>query len=334
MSYSNSIATHLHQFSRQLQLGKIVYRFYYQPKGFLIRCIHKGVLNIVIDSYARQQMERAAYQLPTVASFSIPSFDIHFLTGKKFWDQTCFCAYSMAQHTPVSLRPWIYDDGSLAEKHQTEIKRIFPNAQIITNEEITELINQHLPENKFPYLRERRINYPNIRKLTDVHVGSMGWKLVLDSDMLFFQTPEFLINWLKSPETPCHMVDVETSYGYSQELMESLAQTSIPQKLNVGICGLKSEDIDWEQLEHWCKILIEQQGTHYYQEQALIAMLMANHSCAVAPSEDYIVMPNQQQVISPQAVMHHYVSDSKSLYFRYGWKHVLHSSRFDSLATA
>ena len=73
--------------------------------------------------------------------------------------------------------------------------------------------------------------------------------------------------------------------------------------------------------------MIEQQGTHYYQEQALVAMLMACKPRAVAPAQDYIVMPSQEEVFQPQAVLHHYVSDSKSWYFRYGWKHVFHSDR-------
>jgi len=123
------------------------------------------------------------------------------------------------------------------------------------------------------------------------------------------------------------MVDVETAYGYSETLMSSLALAGIPERLNVGICGLKSDDIDWEQLEHWCKTLIKQQGTHYYQEQALVAMLMAGKTCVVAPTEDYIVMPPLEEVMNPHAVLHHYVANSKSWYFRYGWKHVLQNDR-------
>ena len=121
------------------------------------------------------------------------------------------------------------------------------------------------------------------------------------------------------------MVDVETSYGYSEALMTSLAQAEIPQRLNVGICGLKSDDIDWEQLESWCKQMIEKEGTHYYQEQAITAILMAGKPCAIAPEKEYIVMPQREEVVNPQAVLHHYVADSKSWYFHYGWKHILHS---------
>jgi hypothetical protein len=230
----------------------------------------------------------------------------------------------MSQHThDFELRPVIYDDGSLEKRYQDKILRLFPNAKIILKPEIEEYIDKYLPENKFPYLRERRLNYPNIRKLTDIHVDSQGWKLVLDSDMLFFRSPDILLSWLKSPQQPCHMVDVETSYGYSRNLMTSLAQAEIAERVNVGICGLKSEDIDWEQLEYWCKTMIEQEGTHYFQEQALIAMLMAGKSCTIAPASEYIVMPEKDEVIETNAILHHYVADSKPWYFRYGWRHIV-----------
>ncbi len=314
--------------TKKLHLGKIVYRFYYGPKSFLQKCFQRGALDMALDHQARLQMEAAAYRLPTVRiDASVEPLDIYFLSGKKFWYQTCFCAYSIVQQAEVNLRPVIYDDGTLEEQYAEEIKRIFPHAKIVFLKEIEERLEEYLPTNKFPYLRERRANYPNMRKVTDIHVGSRGWKLVLDSDMLFFQPPTFLLDWLNSPQTPCHMVDVETSYGYSSTLMSSLAQAKIPEKLNVGICGLKSEDIDWEQLEFWCAKMIEKEGTHYYQEQAIVAMLMASKPRAVAAAQNYIVMPNLEEVIEPKAILHHYVADSKPWYFRYGWRHVLLSQK-------
>ena len=318
--------TKIRQLIKQLKLGVLVYKLYYLPKSFIQILTRKGAVNMAVDLQAQIEMEKATYLLPPLQLDQgvTETLDIHFLTGKRFWYQTCFCAYSMSQYIhDFRLRPVIYDDGSLEKQYQDEIVRIFPNAKLILKPEIDEYIDKYLPENKFPYLRERRLNYPNMRKLTDIHVNSQGWKLVLDSDMLFFRTPELLLNWLKCPQNLCHMIDVETSYGYSPDLMTSLAQAEIPERVNVGICGLKSDDIDWEQLEYWCKTMIEKEGTHYFQEQALVAMLMAGKSCTVAPASEYIVMPERDEVIAPKAVLHHYVEDSKSWYFRYGWKHIL-----------
>jgi hypothetical protein len=318
-----SRSTILISLAKKLKLGKLKYKLYYAPKNLICSLTRKDAW---IDLWSQLQMERAIYNLSPLQSSINKStiLNIYFLTGEKYWYQTCFCAYSMSkQIEKFDIRPIIYDDGSLDRTHQNKIIRILPNAKFILRQEIEEKINKYLPENKFPYLRERRINYPNIRKLTDIHVGSYGWKLVLDSDMLFFRTPHILLDWLKSPKQPCHMVDVETSYGYSSILMETLADAKISELINVGICGLKSDDIDWEKLEYWCKTMIKKEGKSYYQEQALVAMLMAGKSCIVSPASDYIVMPDRDEVIEPKAILHHYVADSKSWYFRYGWRHIL-----------
>lgn len=310
--------------AKNIGLGVAIYHLYHAPKGMIYHYVKRDPIRRAIDSQAKLEMENAVYQLQPLPGFGTGNaLEIHFLSGKQFWYQTCFCAYSMAQQSKVNLSPVIYDDGTLAPNHYIEFKRIFPNVRIITKEVIQAQLETHLPEQQFPYLRQRRLTYPNLRKLTDIHIGSSGWKLVLDSDMLFFQPPTFLINWLRSPQVPCHMVDVETAYGYSQSLMTSLAGVSIPDRINVGICGLNSDDLDWHELEFWCKTLIEQEGTHYYQEQAIVAMLMARQNCAIAAEADYLVLPDRAEVLSPKAVLHHYVADSKPWYFRYGWRNAV-----------
>ncbi|MGI0488909.1 hypothetical protein ACN4EK_26165 [Pantanalinema rosaneae CENA516] len=308
--------------ARNLGLGVALYRLYHAPKGLIRRYLQRDPIRRAIDAQGQLQMEKAAYALPPLPDFGTGNpFDVYFLSGKRFWYQTCFCAYSMAYHSQVNLRPVIFDDGTLALHYQAELQRIFPNAQIISHAVIQSRLETDLPESQFPYLRQRRLSYPNLRKLTDIHIGSSGWKLVLDSDMLFFRSPTFLLNWLRSPQQPCHMVDVETAYGYSPTLMASLAGTPIPHRINAGISGLNSSTLDWDKLEFWCKTLITQEGTHYYQEQAMVAMLMAaGQPCAIAPETDYKVMPDRAEVLAPKAVLQHYVADSKPWYFRYAWK--------------
>lgn len=315
----------LQQLAKTLGIGRLFYRLYHAPKGQLETTFRRGLLNSLLTYQGQKQMEAAAYTLPPVElDPTTDPLDIYFLSGQKFWYQTCFCAYSMAKQSQVNLRLNVYDDGTLKPVHVAQFKRLFANARVILRDEIEANLDRHLPISQFPTLRSRRLEYPNLKKLTDIHVGSAGgWKLILDSDMLFFHPPTLLINWLKDPQHPCHMVDTETSYGYSEALMTHLAQAPIPQRLNVGICGLNSEMLDWEELEHWCRILQAKEGKHYYQEQAMIAMLMAKFPQTVAPEKEYLVMPDRQEAIAPQAILHHYVADSKPWYFRYGWRHIL-----------
>jgi hypothetical protein len=88
----------------------------------------------------------------------------------------------------------------------------------------------------------------------------------------------------------------------------------------VGITGLASDSLDWDRLESWCRELTAAEGTSYYLEQALIAMLVAGQPSAVAPAADYIVLPDEAECRNPRAVLHHYVAGSKRWYFRETWR--------------
>jgi hypothetical protein len=138
--------------------------------------------------------------------------------------------------------------------------------------------------------------------------------------MLFFRSPDALLAWWDKPDQPCLMLDCEESYGYTRPLLENLAGVSLLPSLNVGICGLDSSSIDWDQLEYWCRSLVEGEGTSYYLEQALAAMLASRCQPIVLPRADYITFPTHQQVAQGSGVLQHYVSDSKPWYFRTAWR--------------
>jgi hypothetical protein len=207
-------------------------------------------------------------------------------------------------------------------EHVAYFREMFPSARVVEQKEIVGRLDRFLPASKFPRLRERWLHYPNIRKLTDPHVGEHGWRLVIDSDLLFFRSPDALLRWADSPERPLHAIDSETSYGYPLDEMSALAGHQVVERLNVGLCGLKSESLDWEQLEYWCERLISKHGTHYYLEQAVVAMLVAGHECAVLPPDEYVTLPREREASRCEAVMHHYVSSSKPWYFRTNWRKV------------
>jgi hypothetical protein len=300
--------------------GRLLYRFYYSPLGFLARCRREGALNLYLSSRGRAQMERAAAELPPVDPPHGPAADVYFLSGRKFWYQTCFCAWTLLRQSDLPLRPVVLDDGSLDESMQTALRRVIPQVRFDPRPAIEARLDRHLPADRFPTLRKHRLIYPHLRKLTDVHAGLAGWKLVLDSDMLFFRRPEFLLDWLREPQRPAHMIDVAQSYGYPKPVLDQLAGASLAERLNVGVIGLRSESVDWERLESWCRTLLEKHGSQYLLEQGLTAMLLAGQPCAVAPEADYVALPPAGEVRRPRAVMHHYVAESKALYFRHAWR--------------
>jgi hypothetical protein len=314
----------LRQLARRFRLGKLAYRLIHAPRGVLKTCAREGPLNLWLARRGRAAMERAARRLPSTgepASRDAPC--VHFLTGAKFWYQTAFCGYSLRVQAGAPIRVVVLDDGTLRAEHAAALSGVLPGLEVRSVDEVAHRLDEYLPVAKYPALRHRRLVYPHLRKLTDVHAGGTGWKFVLDSDMLFFRRPDALLQWLAAPDRPCHMRDVESAYGYSAALMTELAGGPSPDRVNVGVCGLRGDDIDWDRLEHWCRTLSAREGDHYLQEQALTAMLVAGQRRAEAPEADYVVRPTRAEVEHPTAALHHYVAESKAWYFRFGWRHAI-----------
>jgi hypothetical protein len=307
--------------------GQFLLKFYHTPFNRVRDSLRNGgPWEERRTEQGRIEMEAAAHALPVLPPGGGSPLELHLLTGRRFWYQTAFCLWTFARHSGRSLAPVIYDDGTLTAEWQAPLARLFPSVRFVTRAETIGRLDEHLPAAKFPALRERWLNYPNIRKLTDPHVGRAGWKLVLDSDLLFFRRPGFLLDWLAAPERPLHAVDCETSYGYSRPLMNELARVPVAELVNVGLSGLDSAAIDWACLERWTQTLQAREQTSYYLEQALIAMMVAGRKCAIAPATDYLTLPQPPEARACQAVMHHYVAHSKRWYFQHNWRHVLTSS--------
>ncbi len=306
--------------------GKFLLRFYHTPVNRIRDSLRNGgPWQERRTEHGRAAMEAAAARLPVPSVASGAALELHLLTGRRFWYQSAFCLWTLARQTGRPLAPVIYDDGSLAEQYRGSLSRLFPAVRFVAQGETIKRLDALLPVARFPFLRERWLNYPNLRKLIDPHLGGTGWKLVLDSDLLFFRRPDFLLHWLDTPDRPLHAVDCETSYGYSRPLMNKLAGAPVADLVNVGLTGLNSSELDWEQLEHWCSPLITQEKTSYYLEQALIAMLMAGRPCAIAPVADYVTLPKPPEAHACKAVMHHYVAHSKRWYFQQNWRLALSS---------
>jgi len=307
----------------RLGVGRAAYLLLHRPLSAARASLRDGgPLEQWRTKRGREAMEAAAHHLPplpAVAAGAHP-LEVYLLTGRRFWYQTAFCLHTLARQAQRRVYPVIYDDGTLGAREREPLQRLFPEVRFIPQVEAIVRLDQFLPVSRFPHLRDRWQHYPNIRKLIDPHLNASGWKLVIDSDLLFFRRPDFLIDWLAHPSRPLHAIDCESSYGYSRSLMDTLAGAPLAELVNVGLCGLRSDDLDWEKIEAWCRTLIAREGTSYYLEQALVAMLGAGQSCDIAPVADYVTLPRLPEARDCRAVMHHYVADSKSWYFRHNWR--------------
>lgn len=311
--------------ARRLGLGKIALYAYHRPIGLTRKSIREGgPIQQLKTARGKREMIEAAGRLPELLRpVADNGLTVYFMTGSRYWYQTAFCFFSLQQNVPDEvITPILIDDGTLSESYLDKIRRVVPWVEVWSLTSIEERLDQNLPASKYPTLRERRIEQPLIRKVLDLHVGERGWKMLLDSDMLFFRRPDHMLQWLRNPQKPYYMVDCMTAYGYSDELRRELAGHPIPDRINIGMFGWRSDDTDVDKLEYWVKTLLEREGTHYNLTQGLCSMMYAGRESEVAPEKDYLVLPDVQEGKIPTAILHHYVAESKRAYFQYGWRHI------------
>ena len=303
--------------------GKLAYHLYYKPLFWLSNLKKSGgITNSIRIRQGKRAMAKASLQLKTDI-IKDDGFKVYFLTGKKYWPLTAFCIYSLVKTSAITIKPVFIDDGSFDNELIAQIKSQFPGCEVKTAHEIAQNIREKLPVSKYPIINKKRTEYPHIRKITDIHTISDGWKLVLDSDMLFFKTPVQLQDWLSNPNEPFFLHDPITSYFYSEDLMGKLSGNTIKPNLNVGAIGLQSETIDWDKLEDWIVALEDDSGDCYLLEQALSAMLVSGQKIIVADPAEYIVMPGESEINNPTATLHHYVDQSRNGYYKTAWRKII-----------
>ncbi len=310
---------------RRLNLGELVLRYFHRPLGLTRRSIEEGgPFEQRRTEAGRRAMIDAAARLPAIDDPGNPlPIACSYLSGEKYWYQTLFCAVSLQQQLDRRMDVVVYDDGSFTAATQDRMRRVLPWIRFIDKGQVQAALDRHLPADRFPTLRRRRLDYPHLRKLTDLHCAATGWTLVLDSDMLFFRRPDALLDWIERPDRPVFMQDVATSYGYSDALLNELTGRAMPERINVGLYALDGATIDWARTETWCAEQLRREGPHYLQEQALVAMLLALRDPVALPDRDYVVMPSLAEGRDPTAALHHYVASAKRSYFQRCWRRVV-----------
>ncbi len=302
----------------RLTAGRLAYLIFHCPKRFL----REKPLQTLRNQWKKYQMRA------TIDTFDFhckptetETLHAHFLLGKRYLYEAALTVYSFSKATGHPIQAHLYDDGTLQQCHIEFLKNKIPDCHIVSIDSIENQLEQRLPESSYPILRSLRYAYPHIRKLTDIHSFDDSWKLVMDTDILFFRKPVQLIGAIRQNQW-LHMVDCMPNYGIDASLLEGLTAHPVHPKVNVGICHLDSRLLDWEQIEFWCARLLAEHGFSYYLEQAITAAILSLHT-ATPLDEQYIVYPDLHTARQAEVAAMHYVDKSRTFFYDFAWKQVL-----------
>ena len=296
-----------------------------------------GVTGSVQFIRGLRAMKRAASQLPPVRpGTGGPELAVTILTGNEYWFQSAFCAHSLANACEGRIRLRVCDDGTLRSRQARLLARIFPTATFVTHQDTEHALEAALPRTRFPLLRQARDKTPMLRKLVDLRSTSQAWQLSLDGDMLFFRPPEFLFDCQQS-KSCCYMLDAVDGYIFPPEGLAQLAGRPVPPNMNAGLVALRDDEIDWEEVERWCRSFTPAQREHRLFEQSLTAILLSRMDAQPAPVGDYVIVHRPNDIRPPGATMAHYIIRGKLPYFTREWRDYLagadKSFQFGKVAT-
>ena len=302
-------------------LGKSAYKYIYKPILSPINS-NDGLVGHLKVLSGKKQMQKAAKNL-IIPDFKKIQTNITVVgvAGKGNWYQMIFCLYSLYKNLGFNLQTVIIDDGTIDKAVEIEIKKQVPFVTIIPHHEADYKAKQFFNKDQYPAIASVLDKFVVFKKLFHVRALINGPALVLDADMLFYKTPEELIQWINKPDKPVYMYDKHSIYGDQRE--DLLNKLPIKPNVNTGIIGLNNDDFDFNQLEKLTAQYLNVDSLNYLMEQALYAMCLTNRDAICLDPKDYEILPSKAEAKKPTGVMHHFPTENRQFYYRYAWRNVI-----------
>jgi hypothetical protein len=275
------------------------------------RFIHRNRPRII---YYRELIRPKILFTAPVQDLLDDTCEVHSLVSSRdflnlFWSLKSFY-YSSNSH----YRLCIHDDGSLTEWHASKLRKHFPNATIVMRHEADKVVPPLLVN--FPRLASFRRNNPFALRLTDYPVFAKSQQILqLDTDVLFFYRPDYLLSQIESPrEIRCFANrDIASAYNIdSQTAREALGIEIIP-RLNAGLALLQLSIYAPAWLEEFLSIDCIHSDT-WLIEQTLTALSASRAGVDLLP-EQYDVDVSNATSTGP---CRHYVGQIRHRFYEEG----------------
>lgn len=211
--------------------------------------------------------------------------EIHVLTSSKdhlmlLWALKSFYHVSGKRYPLV-----IHDDGSLGDAEAAVLMKHFPNARLIKKAEADAEIKKALVD--YPKSLEFRFSNHLAPKVFDFyHFASRERILLMDSDVLFFEKPEVLINRIEDADYLKNSVNADVADAYTVDSAIATEQLGviIPSRFNSGLGLIHRQSLAPGVVED----LLALPGIigHFWRiEQTIYMLCSAKWGCELLPQE-------------------------------------------------
>jgi len=218
---------------------------------------------------------------------------------------------SLEFHTRQHWAPFFHDDGSLTDDDARELLSHFPEGQVIRRAEADSAVTEAL--RAFPVCRENRLKHHWFLKVFDTrHYAPHGRYIVLDSDIVFFRRPDFLLLWIAGhDETVWLMEDTREKYASARADLENDMGFPLWERANSGLDLMPKAAADLALAETFLQRCAPTAREYCFLEQTLFCVFGSawKQGGGLLPKEYEISWTNFRR---KSAVCRHYVGPFKN----------------------
>lgn len=301
MNLSKKIRTEIFFWKEMLRYG------YWHPKYW-----HRYFKNKFFYHQSIAKIEPVVYQPDS-------DFELHVLICKNDIWMLVWSLKSFLFFSGLNPRIILHDDGTLDNRSIETIQRIFPMANILKRIEAEQKLRL-IPEYNGIIKKFREQGHIMTIKLVDVFFLSSGkYIMTLDSDILFFNTPQLIIDFIQGklpydalisgvPGRGGFEIAVEESYlknnGLDQDRLGAM---------NAGLVIWKKDALNYLKLAEYFENVKLSVGDYFVE--------MTGWCCLIGQLNHLLLSPDRYILkgkVGPQTIMKHFTSPRRHEMFAYG----------------
>ena len=216
--------------------------------------------------------------------------EVHLLCWEADYISALWALKSFYAFAGVSFPLAIHFSGAINHRIETNLRTHFPEARLVTQPDATAAVEPELRSAGLNRLIGARRQNPFMLKLTDFLIlGRAPRMIALDSDVLFFSKPFYLLSAAAAPRAQSlFMRDTADTYNISRERARQAYGIDLAPAVNTGIMVVDRDCIDLERCDYYLGDEEIARSTGFI-EQTLYALAASERSVVEYLPPSYLV---------------------------------------------
>jgi hypothetical protein len=279
-------------------------------------------------AHLRDTVRLRILNTPPITNTQDQTCEIHVFTCAKDWLNLIWTLKTFYHYSQRHYALCIHDDGTLKDSDRETLQHHFPNARLIDRPQADERVLAELQG--YPHcLAFRQSNHLSPKIFDFAAYLQSDRMLLLDSDVLFFESPIALLERIEDPGYRFNSVNGDIKNAYTVDPIEVQRRCGITmvERFNSGLGLIHQRSLDLNWIEEFLQLpnII---GNFWLIEQTLYALCSSKFGVELLPDAYDVCL--DEGIYRPSR---HYVGKIRHLMYREGISHLVNQEFLQKVGT-